>query len=161
MCNFKFEATFAFDLDAKSRYGKSCLSALQLIRLYFPGVGRDTRETKKAIKPSSKNFNSALLTLTESLNASLYVFIWPPLQGWHSSSNCYTKTNNRQSFLSPDEGLTLGKWASFSLQFENLTLTLFQTRPKIWYPISDLTLKVNTLFQTFLIVSFLCSSDQC
>ena len=48
---------------------------LQLIRLYFPGVCKDTKETKKAIKPWSKNFNSALLTLTESLNASLYVFI--------------------------------------------------------------------------------------
>ena len=62
---------------------------LQLIRLYFPGVGRDTREKKKAIKPLSKN--SELLTLTESLNASLYVFISPPLHEWHSSSNRYTK----------------------------------------------------------------------
>ena len=51
----------------------ACL--LQLIRLYFAGVGRDTTETKKAINRSSKYFNSALLTLKESLNASLYVFI--------------------------------------------------------------------------------------
>jgi len=37
----------------------------QMTWLYFPGVARDTWETKKAIKPSSKNlsFNSALLTL--------------------------------------------------------------------------------------------------
>ena len=27
MCNFKFETTFAFDLDAKPSYGKSCLSS--------------------------------------------------------------------------------------------------------------------------------------
>ena len=100
---------------------------LQLIRLYFPCAGRDTRETKKAIKPSSKSFNSALLTLTESLNASLYVFISPPLHGWHSSSNRYTKANKQQSILSPDEGLTLKKSASLFLHIENLTLTLFQT----------------------------------
>ena len=104
---------------------------LQLIRLYFPGVGRDTREKKKAIKPSSKMFNLALLTLTESLNASLYVFISPPLHGWHSSSNRYPKANKQQSFLSPDEGLTLEKSASLFLHIENLTMTLFQTGPKI------------------------------
>ena len=100
---------------------------LQLIRLYFPGVGRDTRETKKAIKPLSKTFNSVLLTLTESLNASLYVFISPPLHQWHSSSNRYTKAKNQQFFLSSDEGLTLEKSASSFLHIENLTLTLFQT----------------------------------
>ena len=101
----------------------------QMIWLYFPGVARDTWQTKKAIKPSSRNlsFNSALLTLTESLNASLYVFISPSLHGWHSSSNRYTKTNNQQSLISPDEGLTLGKSASLSLHIENLTVTLFQT----------------------------------
>ena len=42
-------------------------------------------------------------------------------------SNCYTKTNNQQSFLSPVEGLTLEKSASSSLHIENLTLSLFQT----------------------------------
>ena len=95
---------------------------LQLIRLYFPGVGRDTRETKKAIKPSSKTFNSALLTLTESMNASLYVFISPSLHEWHNSSNRYTKANKQQSFLSPDEGLTLEKSASLCAdQIENST----------------------------------------
>ena len=111
---------------------------LQLIRLYFPGVGRDTREKRKAIKPSCKILNSALLTLTESLNASLYVYISPPLNGWHSSSNRYPKANKQQSFLSPDEGLTLEKSASLFLHIENLTLTLFQTGPKIWYTISNL-----------------------
>ena len=128
MCNFKFEATSTFDLDAKSSYGKSCLSSANDL-VVFPCVARDTWETKKAIKPSSKNlsFNSALLTLRELLNASLYVFIPSPLHGWHSSSYRYTKTNNQQSVISPDEGLTHGKSASLSLHIDKLTLTLFQT----------------------------------
>ena len=116
----------------QSQVMRNHASPVQLIRLYFSGVGRDTREKKKAIKPSSKIFNSALLTLTESLNAFLYVFISPPLHGWHSSpGNRYPKANKQQSFLSPDEGLTLEKSASLFLHIENLTLTLFQTGPKI------------------------------
>ena len=158
MCNFKFESTFSFDLDAKSSNGKSCLSPCN----WFGCICRQRHQgNKESHKTLSKNFNSALLTLTESLNAYLYVFISPPLHGWHSSSNHYTKTNNQQSFLSPDKGLTLEKSALLFLHIESLTLTLFQTWPKIRYTISDLTLKINTLFQTFLIVSSLSSSDQC
>lgn len=135
MCNFKFSCVISNSRPhllltlMQSQVTGNHACPPQMTWLYFPGVARDTWETKKAIKPSSKNlsFNSALLTLTELLNASLYVFIPSPLHGWNSSSNRYTKTNNQQSVISPDEGLTHGKSASLSLHIDKLTLTLFQT----------------------------------
>ena len=93
--NFKYEATFAFDLDAKWSCRKSCLSSAAG-SFVFPWCREKHHRNTESLELGTLNLHGINERLT--FNLFVFVFISLPLHQWHSSSNHYIKTNNQQSF---------------------------------------------------------------
>ena len=76
--NFKYEATFAFDLDAKWNYRKSCLSSAADL-FVFPWCREKHHRNTESLELDTLN-------LTESMNASRSIYLF--LSSYH-----YLSTN--------------------------------------------------------------------